>query len=396
MSTTERAQAAVGSVARLPTVDEVDRIAAMEAGPIRNLRITHTYHRLASAFRALAPDGVNWCGFAVWASKQAGQTIRGEDLPDLLRQELDPPPEVAGRITRLWRRLIRRAMERPRTRLDHALREVCDPGEVFRRTGEAVSAGNHLVFAEIGREFARFLHECGPGPVSGEALARFLDGLRPGDLPHGQELLRQAFTHLVRAMAAVEARERAEWMLLANLEIGLHEQTRLQPEIAAALDAPLATLRGRGERLLAVLFPPAAKWPKPARLPLEGALSGAGWVAQRMVGRVVRAAVTEAMMRLTFPGGLTVRIGRDPGAEFPESLREPRNGELVALLARFRPAANDPDGAGACDWSVLEDRMQLIARVFHLYQENLRLYEPPFTPDQVRQMETGVLPDGAL
>jgi hypothetical protein len=28
-------------------------------------------------------------------------------------------------------------------------------------------------------------------------------------------------------------------MLLANLEIGLHEQTRLQPEIAAALDAPL-------------------------------------------------------------------------------------------------------------------------------------------------------------
>lgn len=396
MSTTERAHPAVGGVAHLPTVEEVDRIAALEAGPIRNLRITHTYHRLAAAYRALVPDGVNWCGFAVWASRQAGQTIRGEDLPDLLRLELNPQPEVAGRITRLWRRLIRHALERPRTRLGRALREVCDPGEVFRRTGEAISAGNHLVFAEIGREFARFLAECGPGPVSDDTLARFLDGLRPGPLPDGQDLLRQAFMHLARAMAAADARERAEWLLLANLEIGLHEQTRLQPPVAAALDAPLATVRGRGERLLAVLFPRVAKWPKAARLPLEAPLGGAGWTAQRLVGRVVRAAVTEAMMRLTFPDGTVVRLGRDPGVDFPASLREPRNPELVALLARFRPAVGDPDGAGACDWAVLEDRMELISRVFHLFQEHPRLFEAPFTPEQVRQMEAGVLPDGAL
>ncbi|MDX6678814.1 MAG: hypothetical protein QOE31_2866, partial [Solirubrobacteraceae bacterium] len=32
--------------------------------------------------------------------------------------------------------------------------------------------------------------------------------------------------------------ERSALILLANLEIGMHEQTRLQPEIRASLDAP--------------------------------------------------------------------------------------------------------------------------------------------------------------
>jgi len=39
---------------------------------VRNLRITQCYSALAGA--------ANWCSFATWVSKQAGQTIRGEDL----------------------------------------------------------------------------------------------------------------------------------------------------------------------------------------------------------------------------------------------------------------------------------------------------------------------------
>ena len=44
-------------------------------------------------------------------------------------------------------------------------------------------------------------------------------------------------------------------LLLANLEIGYHEQTRLQPEIVAALDAPIYDPAELRRRLLAELFP---------------------------------------------------------------------------------------------------------------------------------------------
>ena len=68
-------------------------------------------------------------------------------------------------------------------------------------------------------------------------MRRFLDGLRPGDPPDGQRYLRQAFTRYERARAEHDPKARAELAVLANLEIGFHEQTRLQPEIREALDA---------------------------------------------------------------------------------------------------------------------------------------------------------------
>ena len=62
-----------------PTPAEIDEIVAMNDPVLRNLRITEAYHRLALAFPCPRP-GANWCAFAVWASRQAGRTIRGEDL----------------------------------------------------------------------------------------------------------------------------------------------------------------------------------------------------------------------------------------------------------------------------------------------------------------------------
>ena len=54
----------------------------------------------------------------------------------------------------------------------------------------------------------------------GLVFARWLDG---GDPPTEPPLLRQAFARYVTSADA-------ELITLANLEIGLHEQTRLQPE----------------------------------------------------------------------------------------------------------------------------------------------------------------------
>ena len=65
---------------RPPTVTEVDDIAAIGDPVVRNLRITQCYHELSHAIAARVSPGANWCTFATWASRQAGQTIRGEDV----------------------------------------------------------------------------------------------------------------------------------------------------------------------------------------------------------------------------------------------------------------------------------------------------------------------------
>ena len=106
---------------------------------------------------------------------------------------------------------------------------------------QAVARGNLKVFAEIGREFARFyadcLHDTAYDP---EKIERFCDGLRPGR-PAGRAAVSAPGVPALttRRFSSTEAKARVELMLLANLEIGLHEQTRLQPEINEALDAPV-------------------------------------------------------------------------------------------------------------------------------------------------------------
>ena len=72
-----------------------------------------------------------------------------------------------------------------------------------------------------------------------EKIAKFCEELRPGEPPDGQRYLRQAFEHYYRALFDVVEKSRIELLLLANLEIGYHEQTRLQPEINEALAAPV-------------------------------------------------------------------------------------------------------------------------------------------------------------
>ena len=63
-----------------PQVEDVDRIAATANPVIRNLEITEAYAELTAAMRARTGGAADWCTFATWASRQAGRTIRGEDL----------------------------------------------------------------------------------------------------------------------------------------------------------------------------------------------------------------------------------------------------------------------------------------------------------------------------
>ena len=90
-------------------VEEVRRIAGLPDPVIRNLQITECYSRLAAAI-ADRHAGANWCTFATWASRQAGGTIRGEDLLDALQRELGRDAELLHPIDSLWRVLLRRGL----------------------------------------------------------------------------------------------------------------------------------------------------------------------------------------------------------------------------------------------------------------------------------------------
>jgi hypothetical protein len=380
-------------VVRVPTVEDVASIAGLQDPVVRNLRITHVYHLLAVHLGGLTGTGANWCTFAVWASRQAGRTIRGEDLLDVVEQALRHDPGLVKRINRLWRRVFVAAVERRGSRRSLLVR-ILSKG-ALSRASDAVARGNRKVFEEIAREFARFAPLCTGGRVDPEALAAFLDGLAPGPTPDGQDLLRHAFSHYAAALEAEDAIRRAELLLLANLEIGLHEQTRLQPQIVEALEVPFATVSELGHLLLGDLFPSSRAWSRPVRAPAALVLGAVARSIGPTLRGILRHLVTERLMTLALPGTV-IHLGRDLTGECPACLRDPGNAELVALLTRFTPAADDLDGAGACDWSVLDQRMQLIARLFRLRHEDATLLQAPYTPEQVLAFEAGRLPDGDL
>jgi hypothetical protein len=377
-----------------PSVGEVDRIAALTDPFLRNLCITHAYHRLSGTFALLLQDAANWCTFATWASRQAGQTIRGEDLPDTFERQLCAAKGPFGVLTNGWRRLLRNALSRPETRRARLLKEAYDPLGAFRRASEAVAAGNMKVFEEIGRAFADFLARCDGHPPTPAQIDAFCATLRPGDPPEGQDYLRGAFTRYGQALTAATAQDRAELVLLANLEIGLHEQTRLQPEIRQALDVPYTEATALGRRLLAVIAPRTQRWTTFVQLPLAGVAGLLGKGAARLTQRLARTAITECFMTLSLPRGRVVHLGRDLTDPFPEALRAPRHPDLVALLARFEPGRGVPDASAACDWSALPERMHYITHLFRSHHEDPLLFDAPFTPVQVERILAGQLPEG--
>jgi hypothetical protein len=383
-----------------PSVADVDAIVALADPVLRNLRITQCYHELSLAFHDRFGGGANWCTFATWASRQAGRSIRREDLSRAVEQALGgvlSASELVGAVAAAARALGAAATV---DQIRRRIREVIDPGAAAERSAAAVARGNLKVFREIGREFARYLAGTGPGAPELSEFRRFLDALRPGDPPDGQRYLRSAFERYHRARSAADPRERTELMLLGNLEIGFHEQTRLQPEISEAVDIALPTPEQLSARLVATLFPAGGVLVR-ARLVLRRLLGGptpldratAALIAEAR--RAVRHAITDHLMTLDL-AATRLRLGDDLRARFPDSLRQLANADLRALLGRIDPTPDSTLASGARDWADLPDRMHFIADLFRCYHEVGELLEPPFTPAQVAAMRAATLPGGEL
>jgi hypothetical protein len=370
---------------------DVEAICGQVDPVLRNLRITQAYHELSAGLAAWAGEAANWCTFATWASRQAGQTIRREDLARTLEAGLGGAEEIGAAVTRLSEVLRAVGRVADQSILAATVRDVASPVRAAERASEAVARGNLKVFEEIGREFARFVAALGEG---GDAAGRVTAGLRPGPPPDGQDLLRAAFAGYGRAIATTDRGVRAEQLLLANLRIGLHEQTRLQPEIAHALDAPVAHPREAKRRLLVRLLPDAPGLAQ--RLEQEdGPLDR---VVDRLVEGVrrrVRELLTEHLMTLDLPGG-RLRLGADVIGTCPPHLLRPQDAELRALLTTIDPAPGSTAGSAARDWAELGQRMHFIGELFRTRQEDASLLQAPFDPEQLGAIRDGRLPAGRL
>jgi hypothetical protein len=376
-------------VGAAPTTADVRRICAIANPVIRNLEITERYARLAAAFAARSGGpGANWCTYATWASRQAGDTIRGEDLLDEVQRRLYEGRWLLHPLQTLWRRLLRRGLLQPGTRLGRLAAELHTPLDAVGRASEAVARGNLKVFEEIGLEFARRLEQ-------DEPLERFLEGLSDGDPPGGQRLLRLAFTHYERQRAESDPRKHAELGVLASLEIGLHEQTRLQEQIAEAMNAALVTQEELGRRTLLAVFPGAGSWWRVVRRPAAALFGTFAAALQRASTRLARELITASFMVLSLPGRVLL-LGANLADPFPDVLREPADSELVELVARYEPVPPALDDCAARDWSDLHQRMHYISHLFRAFHLDEALCTPPFTPEQVASFERGVVPEGDL
>jgi hypothetical protein len=390
----------MSGISPIPTVSEVERIAAFDDPVIRNLQITQSYHELARMMTARTGIGANWCTFATWASKQAGQTIRKEDfartLENMLRPAaMDSMPDVTASAKAL-------GSNRSPAEIEETVADVLNPLAAFDRASQAVARGNKKVYEEIGREFARFAAMClEDSAFDSDKIALFCEELRLGEPPEGQQYLRQAFNRYYQAFFEHDAKSRAELMLLANIEIGFHEQTRLQPEISEAMNAAFVDRRQFRLRLIKALFPYRG-WLARVCLfflrlfdrpgPFDTALDSLFEEARRQA----RLVITEYLMTIGFPGGVRLRLGDDLPTEFPTSLKQIMLPDLRTLLEKIDTTPDSTRGTGADDWAYLPHRLHFIGDMFRCYHESPDLFESPFTAEQVAALKAGCLPQGRL
>ncbi|MDP1825669.1 MAG: cyclic nucleotide-binding domain-containing protein [Archangium sp.] len=350
---------------RVLTLEECTAAVRLTDPVLLNLTITQLYHRLAVDLTLmLGAQDANWFAFGCRASKTAGNSIRGEELP--LREVL--------RLTPLWPALLK-GVEAARGLSLTALFE-----DTLRTVADRVAEGNRFIFEEIGPAFVRFVgefvHDTDYDPKKFDA---FLGTFRPGPSERGgQDTLKGALSAYYEATFERSPRRRAELILLGSLKTGLHEQVRVDPIIDRALDAPLEVFFDSAARLLPRPLRPAAHL---ARGPLQ---------------RRVRSLLTRRMMRYQLPD-LALDLGDDVPAwkgahAWPPMLRTLEHPELRTLFESLTAGAP----SRARDWSVLGDRMRFIATLFRSRQKSLQLFEPPYLDTQEAEIRSRRIPRGAL
>ena len=371
-----------GLTARL---EDLERIARLEDRVLRNLLITQRYHDLSHELASVLGRGhANWSTFATWASRTAGRSIRKEDLPEELIHFLNIEANLEARLAR-FKKLL------------GPLGSLCpdlDPFDLARAILEEVSSqiafGNLRVYQELAPLFAQFACEfADPANRTEEAIEAFTARLKDGPAKNGgQDALKKAFRAYLQAASRKDSGLRAELILYGNVLIGLHEQTRLQQNIAGALDAPFSqTVYERFGAFGPQFMHSTFRW---------FIRNGVRFLA-RGLSRDWQRIATRFMMKLQSPNGHEIPLGEDlPPGKFDPLLRALKLAELTSFLSIYDTDLTTTKGCAAVNWTLLEDRMRFIGELFRVSQTEATWFKQPFRDVQRSEFEAGRLPVGPL
>ena len=384
----------------IPSVEDVADISNISDPVIRNLNITLGYYELSKAMSRYTSGNPNWCTFAVWASKQAGQTIRKEDLVRTFKNIFHSSAEITF-VLNSFAQLTEVIKNLPEVKaIDEFFLKIINPDDPIELSASAVADGNKKVFSEIGGEFARFLSVFkDENDFTEENINQFCAAFKPGGPPDGQQMLKDAFNSYYEARLQNDPKAKMELILYADLLIGYHEQTRLQPQIADALNAPITGLENMRTTILREIIP--VFWRRiryyiskllKRKLPLDDAIDK----LLELVKHEMREVITEFMMTLYVPDNEILKLGQDLKGGFPEELKTITNSKFKELLSKIDPTPDSVKESGAKDWGDLSDRIHFIADFFRSHFKHLQLYNSPFTDEQMKVLKEGKIPQGKL
>jgi hypothetical protein len=374
------------------SLERIQWITGLEEYPVRrNLLITQAYHDLSRGLdEALGSGNANWCTFATWASRCAGRFVRNDQVPEYFQAHLGQLEPTRIALARTKAALVRLDDEDDED--DDGLLDLVR--DVVHRVSTLITAGNLAVFGELAPVFARALEAfaADDGPDALEPLVATLEAGPSED--GGQSMLQSALRHYAVARVEPDLGRKAARILLANAQIGLHEQIRLQPFIAGSIHAPIR------EALHETLEESGSLVPEQFRDEVHAVMGRILHPLAHTAGRLWAEFVTHFVMTLPLPSG-TVMLGRalapPPGAPlYPTSLDPIPDDEVAEFLGRY--GAHDPHsaGEGAVDWATLSDRMRFILDLFRSRQCDLSLMDTPFTAGQRDALIAGLHVDGPL
>lgn len=363
----------------------LDKIYQEQNLAVRNLRITWCYHLLSERMKKIvSAKNVTWPGFAKWASRSAGFTIRNEVASSHVRLMLSFSGSYKRAMASLCEHLAnpKRAEGQTENELEHYL------SHTFIGVADKVSQGNLAVFQEMAPLFANFMDLFIPDKKPDyDKLKRFQDSLKSGPPEEGgQDYLKQAFAAYYEAKFS-RGQFKAELVLLANLLCGLQEQIRLQDAIAGAVNLPLE--HGIREHLGQNLDDDQ-----------ETIFERLHELALTPIANAWRKVAVETIMSLRLPEG-SLALGDDipdqeGGQMFPRELTELENEDVKNLLLRWDRNVESTEGSAAKDWADLGDRMNYICDLFRSRQQRRTLHHAPYTDEQVALIEAGELPPKPL
>lgn len=361
---------------------------AGEKNPVlRNLLITQRYHELAVQLRdAGIGEDATWCAFAVWASKTAGATIRGEVLPTRARVAILDSEDVQDVLKRFNHGIAGWAVKH--LSHDHLAEAI---KAITADVSDAIADGNVLVFAELAPLFTELLaaHGSADPPTPQKTTASF--SATESALADATETSVVATAFAGYRDAFFSPPDRAAMILQANVLAVAHEQQRLQPAIQRALDAAISDTLQKVIDDDVVRHVPTSE----ARRVLDEATAD----LCRVLDDAWDTALTESIMQLvTATETLDLRRDVPPlkGQMFPSALADLTGTPAASAIATWDKTNGTGAPSGARDWAELPQRMNFIVNLFRSRQRDPDLFSPPFTPAQQAVLAQHQVPPGPL